>query len=677
MSARAFGSVLVANRGEIVARIARTARRLGLRTVAVASDTDRDAPHARACDLCVPIGGERPADSYLRIDALIDAARCGGAEAVHPGYGFLAENAAFADAVIDAGLVWIGPPPAAMRAMGDKAAARRRAAALRVPVVPGYDGDAQDDATLVAEARRIGFPVMVKASAGGGGRGMRLVRDEASLADALRAARREAEAAFGDGRLVLERAVPQPRHVELQVFADLHGQVVHLGERDCSVQRRHQKLVEEAPCPVLTSAQRRAMGDAAVALTRAIGYVGAGTVEMLRAPDGSFYFMEMNTRLQVEHPVTEALLGVDLVEWQLRVAAGEPLPLTQDEALRRHESGGHAIEVRLTAEDPRQGDLPQSGVLHAWRAPDGVRCDHALADGCAVPPFYDSMLAKLVAHAPTRDAARCRLARALDDTVALGVATNRALLAAVLRHDAFARADVATDFLERHFAERAAALPDDDAAQALAALWLASHGAATLPDAWQRSALAGPRELTVPLGWRGGSRTWRLRRERDAWCVQATDDAAARVFTVETRRWRRDGRRLALVATLRDGAGAREAVLDGLLHEGVLHARCGGLDLALHDLRLAPRRRERAGAGGDVTPPMHGRLVQLLVAVGDVVAAGQTVAVLEAMKMEHVLAAPLSGRVRAVGAAAGAQVAPSQVLVEIEPAPAAATASPT
>jgi geranyl-CoA carboxylase alpha subunit len=472
-----FDSLLIANRGEIVIRVARSARALGLATIAVASDADRNAPHGQACDQVIDIGGERPADSYLRIDKLIAAAQASGAQAVHPGYGFLSENAAFAQAVIDAGLVWIGPKPAAMRAMADKSRARQRMAAAGVPVLPGHDGDDQNPAALRAAALRLGFPLMVKASAGGGGRGMRLVRDEAALDAAIASAAGEAQAAFGDPRLLIERALLRPRHVEIQVFGDTHGQVIHLGERDCSVQRRHQKLIEEAPSPAVSPALRRRMGEVAVTVAREIGYVGAGTVEFLLDEDAAFWFMEMNTRLQVEHPVTEAVVGIDLVEWQLRIAAGEPLPLSQADALARYERGGHAIEARLCAEDPARDFLPQSGRVHHWQPPRGARCDHALAGGCEVSPFYDSMLAKLITHAATREAAVHRLADALDRTACLGVTTNRGLLARVLRHPAFAGSDVSTAFLGQHFA-------DDTARANPAPSWLralAAAGLALLP----------------------------------------------------------------------------------------------------------------------------------------------------------------------------------------------------
>ena len=422
-----FKSLLVANRGEIALRVMRTARRMGLRTIAVYSDADRDAPHVRFADTAFHIGGSAPKDSYLNIQAVL---RVEG-EAVHPGYGFLSENADFADAVLKAGRVWIGPPPAAIRAMGNKANAKAIAAKAGVPVLPTYDGDPE-------------YPVMIKALAGGGGRGMRLVHAKADLAAALKSAQSEAEHAFGDGRVLLEKALLRPRHVEVQVFADGHGNCIHLGERDCSVQRRHQKLIEESPSPAVDARLRAAMGEAAVMAAKAVAYVGAGTVEFL-LEDGRFWFMEMNTRLQVEHPVTELVTGYDLVEWQLRVAAGDPLPAKQDEV----RFTGHAIEARLCAEDPARDFLPQAGTLAKWEPSPSVRVDHALASGIDIPPYYDSMIAKLIAHAPTRDGARAQLAAALEETVADGLPTNKDYLAAVLRDQRFADGEATTEFLSR------------------------------------------------------------------------------------------------------------------------------------------------------------------------------------------------------------------------------------
>ncbi|WP_309679245.1 biotin carboxylase N-terminal domain-containing protein, partial [Polaromonas sp.] len=432
--------LLIANRGEIARRIQRSARALGIKTVAVYSDADAQALHVREADIACALGGNSPADSYLRIDKLIAAARASGADAVHPGYGFLSENAAFAEAVLAAGLVWVGPPPAAIRQLGSKAAAKQLAHARGVPCLPGYQGPDQSDARFQAEAESIGYPVMVKAVAGGGGRGMRLVPAAAQLPAALHGARSEAESAFGSAELLIEKALLKPRHVEVQVFADAHGHCIHLGERDCSVQRRHQKLIEETPSPAVNADLRERMGACAIALAQAAGYVGAGTVEFLLS-DGEFFLMEMNTRLQVEHPVTEAVTGLDLVEWQLRVAQGEPLPLTQEQV----SFSGHAIEVRLCAED--EDFTPHTGRVLRFREPAGVRFDHALAEGLQVSPYYDSMLGKLVAHAATRAAAIDRLAAALDHTEVLGLPSNRALLAACLRQPRFRAGQALIPFL--------------------------------------------------------------------------------------------------------------------------------------------------------------------------------------------------------------------------------------
>src|SRR5215470_12104765 len=406
-----FSKVLVANRGEIAWRVMRTAKAMGYRTVAVYSDADKDAPHVAFADEAARIGPPPVGESYLSIARILEAAKTSGADAVHPGYGFLSENEAFAAACDKAGLTFIGPPAAAIAAMGNKAAAKRRMIEAGVPCVPGYQGADQSDGILEKEARKIGLPVMVKAAAGGGGRGMRLVESAGDLAEAIRTARAEAESAFGSGELILEKAVVDTRHVEIQVFADNHGNVIHLGERDCSVQRRHQKVIEEAPSPAVDAGLRQRMGAAAVAAATAIGYRGAGTVEFLLASDGAFYFLEMNTRLQVEHPVTEAITGLDLVEWQLKVAAGEKLPLTQEQVA----FSGHAIEVRLYAEDAYAGFLPQTGCMDVWRPASGpgVRIDHGMKDGLQISPFYDPMLAKVIAHGRTREQARERLAREL------------------------------------------------------------------------------------------------------------------------------------------------------------------------------------------------------------------------------------------------------------------------
>ena len=668
----AFDSILIANRGEIVTRIARTARAMGSKTIAVASDADLDAPHTTACDTVMSIGGERPADSYLRIDKLLEAARLSGAQAVHPGYGFLSENAAFAQAVIDAGKVWVGPPPAAMLAMADKARARQRTAAAGVPVLPGYDGDEQGIDALRIEAARIGWPLMIKATAGGGGRGMRLVLDAGQLDAALASAAAEAQAAFGDARLLIERALLAPRHVEIQIFADRHGHVLHLGERDCSVQRRHQKLIEEAPSPAVSPALRRRMGEVAVRVAREVGYVGAGTVEFLLdlTPEssGTFWFMEMNTRLQVEHPVTEALVGVDLVEWQLRVAAGEALPLDQDEVLARFEAGGHAIEARLCAEDAARNHLPQSGRVRHWQPPRNVRCDHALASGCEVSPFYDSMLAKLIAHAPTRADATHQLADALDRTACLGVTTNRALLARVLRHPAFANdagMAVNTAFLGQHFASQHGTsqhVARDSAQGGEAPSWLhalaaASHAALApaAPSAlWAGWTSSNHIETLAPLGVGDAVEAWRLAGSPLDLAVSLGECVHA------ITQLRRESR--SIVHALIDG----RPVTARCVHEGnESWWQCEGFELAARDLRLARTCAAQGAALGALRAPMHGRVTQVVVAPGASVQVGALLLVMEAMKMEHQIVAPFAGTVTAVHVSVDEQVAARQLLVEM------------
>ncbi len=670
---KTLNRLLIANRGEIAVRIARSARRLGIATIAVCSDPDRSNPHVAACDEYVPIGGTSPADSYLVVDKILAAARASGAQAIHPGYGFLSENAAFAAAVAEAGLVFVGPPAAAIEAMGDKARARQRMAAAGIPVVPGYDGDAQDEATLVAEAARIGFPVMVKAAAGGGGRGMRRVEQADDLPAALRSAASEAAKAFGDGRLILERAVVEPRHVEIQVFADAHGHVVHLGERDCSVQRRHQKIVEEAPSPAVDPVLRERMGQAATAVAREIGYVGAGTVEFLLDREGRFYFMEMNTRLQVEHPVTELVTGLDLVELQLRVARGEPLPVAQEDIRIR----GHAIEVRLCAEEPADDFLPRSGPVLDWRPEPLARCDHALATGMTVSPHYDSMLAKVIAHGATRAEALDRLALALDRTALLGVPSNRAFLARVLRHPVFVDGStVSTAFIERHFPQGTDRADAPDEATWRLAAWLSLAAA---PE--------GGHDGEDEPGWRNWSNArplpapWRLRwRAPQALAEQAEVERAGHV-------------RLAPGGATLESAGAAapvsgtvagtpvppccdgEAEVDGVAlayryaWDGAtlwLHTRRG--DFAFDCLRRAPRRSaaELAAQSDEVRAAINGRVLEVAVVAGAEVQAGQRLCTLEAMKMEHELRAPRGGMIAAVEVAAGQQVAPGQVLMRYE-----------
>jgi geranyl-CoA carboxylase alpha subunit len=664
---KTLNRLLIANRGEIAVRIARSARRLGIATIAVCSDADRGSPHAAACDEHVPIGGLLPSESYLVIEKIIAAAHATGAQAIHPGYGFLSENAAFAAAVEAAGLIFVGPPASAIEAMGDKARARRRMAAAGIPVVPGYDAEDQDEAQLLAAAARIGFPIMVKAAAGGGGRGMRRVETAPELPDALRSAASEAAKAFGDGRLILERAVVDPRHVEIQVFADAHGHVLHLGERDCSVQRRHQKIVEEAPSPAVDPVLRERMGAAANAVAREIGYVGAGTVEFLLDPDGQFYFMEMNTRLQVEHPVTELVTGLDLVELQLRVARGEPLPLTQDDV----RFSGHAIEVRLCAEEPADEFLPRSGPVLDWRPEPLARCDHALAPGMAVSPHYDSMLAKLIAHGATRAEALDRLALALDRTALLGVPSNRAFLARVLRHPAFADgAAVSTAFIGRHFP---AGIDRGDAPDATT-WWLAAWlSVAAAPESvafgshgwhnWNNGrALPAPWRLRwrAPQSLAAGNETERAGEVRltPGGAVLGATGAAATV-------------RGTPVAPCVDGEAEIDGTAIAYRHawDGStlwLHTRRG--DFAFDCLRRSPRRSaaDLAAQANDVRAAINGRVLEVAVAAGADVAAGQRLCTLEAMKMEHDIRAPREGRMAAVEIEAGQQIAPGQVLMRYE-----------
>ncbi len=655
-----FNAILVANRGEIALRVMRTARRMGHSVIAVYSDADVDAAHVRFADAAVRIGPSRPMDSYLDIKAIVAAARASGAEAVHPGYGFLAENADFADSVIDAGLVWIGPPPSAMRAMGDKGEAKRLMRAADVPCVPGYDGDDQTDAVLKAEAQRIGYPLMIKATAGGGGRGMRLVEAREDFQAALTSACSEARAAFGSSTVLLEKAITLPRHIEIQVFADDHGHVVHLGERDCSVQRRHQKLIEEAPSPAFAGADghhlRRRMGAMAVAAARAIRYRGAGTIECLLDAHKHFYFMEMNTRLQVEHPVTEALTGYDLVEWQIRVARGEPLPETSQEAiLKRFEGGGHAIEARLCAEDAARDFLPQSGTLLAWNidACSDLRIDHALSSGCEVPPYYDSMIAKFVAHGADRDDARQRLARGLRAAQVLGVRTNQAFLAAVLAHPGFAEGGATTGFVGQHLpALLAASLALRPTLAALVAFCAraARHGhdpsAVALPMPWpvNLKLLIDGVEAAVALQALGGAR-YRLGCEAVIEQFELLECAAGQVRVA--------------------GAGGRESIAFVLAGDD-LYATVAGVQSVIVDRSLQAAAAVDSASAGLIRAPMAGRIVALFVSAGQKVEKGAPLLALEAMKMEHPSTAPMDAVVKQVLVEHGAQVSAGTLLLELE-----------
>ncbi|WP_225783281.1 acetyl/propionyl/methylcrotonyl-CoA carboxylase subunit alpha [Xenophilus sp. Marseille-Q4582] len=648
-----FTKILVANRGEIALRVMRSAQALGYRTVAVYSTADADARHVQEADQAVCIGEPLPAQSYLRIEAILDAARRTGADAVHPGYGFLAENEDFARACRDAGLVFIGPSPEAILAMGHKAGAKKLMMDADVPCIPGYQGEDQSAERLAQEAVRIGFPVMIKATAGGGGRGMRLVKHAGEFAELLASAQSEARNAFGDPEVILERAILEPRHIEIQVFADRHGHAIHLGERDCSVQRRHQKVIEEAPSPVVGAELRERMGAVAVKAVKAIGYEGAGTLEFLLDREGNFFFMEMNTRLQVEHPVTEAITGLDLVELQLRVAAGEPLPLRQEDV----RFNGHAIEVRLCAEDPDQGFMPQSGTMALWAPSTALRVEDSLRSGAEVPPYYDSMVAKLIAHGRDRDEARRRLLRGLQDSIALGFKTNQVFLSRCLAHPVFAAGGATTAFIGQH--QEALLRPDAALAQqaaVVAALLLAETGAdAALRHSERRLA------HTLPIGQR-------FELNGQAVTTALTQDGP-RSFAVAL-----DGR--AHAVTLLGTEGARAQVLLDGVRESVVFLRQGDtlyLQLRGHPFVVQERthaaaaRQGPGGGDGKVRASMNGRVVAVLVAEGDEVEAGQPIVTLEAMKMEHVHAAPVAGRVRLLAASVNDQVAAHRVLAEIEP----------
>ncbi|MEE8270253.1 MAG: acetyl-CoA carboxylase biotin carboxylase subunit [Alphaproteobacteria bacterium] len=671
-----FETLLIANRGEIACRVIRTARRLGVRTVAVYSAADAAALHVELADEAYAIGPAPAADSYLRADRILNAARRAGADAVHPGYGFLAENAAFAEACAAAGITFVGPPPAAIRAMGGKSEAKALMAAAGVPLVPGYHGGEQSPKALAARARRIGFPVLIKASAGGGGKGMRVVDRPAELAAALDGARREAAAAFGDDRVLLERYLDRARHVEIQVFGDGHGACVYLFERDCSIQRRHQKVVEEAPAPGLAPTVRRAMGEAAVAAARAIGYVGAGTVEFLldTVDDGApaFYFMEMNTRLQVEHPVTELITGLDLVELQLRVAAGAPLPFGQDDLA----IDGHAIEVRLYAEDPGQEFLPATGTLRHFRLPatgPHVRVDGGVRQGDTISPHYDPMIAKLIVWDTDRAAARRRLTAALDATEIVGVATNVAFLRAVAGHPAFAAADLDTRFIERHLGDLLPApAPASRRVLAMAALGV-------LVERRRAAAASAGRSGDRWSPWHAAD-GWRLNDEAHEVVTLGDGDTVVEVDV----QYRRDGGyrlglpRGAVIARgdLSDD-GTLIADLDGERHAAgfVRHgleltlilrgADAGTHRLALVDPIAAAAEEDTAGR---LIAPMPGRVVAVLVEAGAAVDKGQPLIVLEAMKMEHTVTAPADGAITHLPFAAGDQVEEGRELIGFEPA---------
>ena len=654
-------TLLVANRGEIAVRVMRTARALGYRTVAVYSDADAAAPHVKLADAAVRLGPAPLAESYLHIERILQAAATSGADAIHPGYGFLSENADFARAVEAAGITFVGPGSEAIALMGNKAAAKRRMIAAGVPCVPGYEGEEQTDAAFTLEAARIGFPVMVKAAAGGGGRGMRLVHEAAELPAALAIARAEARSAFGSAELILEKAIVRPRHVEIQVFADAHGHVIQLGERDCSVQRRHQKVIEESPCPVMTPALRERMGAAAVEAARSIDYRGAGTVEFLLDESGGVYFLEMNTRLQVEHPVTELVTGLDLVALQLRVAEGQPLGIAQEAVAL----DGHAMEARLYAEDPGAGFLPASGPLHLWSPAtgEGLRTDAGVVGGQAISPFYDPMLAKIIAWGPDRDTACRRLRDALERTVAFGPATNRAFLVELLSRERFLAGEATTAFIAEEFGAGAPALAPLTIAEAAA-------GAVLEFVADRDRARAGAPSFDGELlDWHSGSGLGTPYRYAEGESVvdlhvqasgagRYTVRAAKQAISVRIES--RDATRAVLSID-----GARRQAAWYRASDGTLYLALGGRDLRLVNLHARDAAREEEGAGGRVVAPMHGVIVEVCVTTGQAVRRGARLAVLEAMKMQHELLAPVDGEIVAVPARAGAQVAMGDLLVQI------------
>jgi acetyl/propionyl-CoA carboxylase alpha subunit len=630
-----FCKILIANRGEIACRVIRTAHRLGYRTVAVFSDADANAPHVQQADEAVRIGPASAAESYLNIAALLDAAQRTGGDAVHPGYGFLSERADFAQACTAAGLVFIGPPAEAIRSMGDKAGAKRRMLAAGVPCAPGYLGEEQGDETLTAQARQLGLPLLVKAVAGGGGRGMRLVRDWAELPQALQGARREATSAFGDGRLMLERLIPDGRHIEIQVFADAHGNAVHLGERDCTAQRRRQKVIEEAPSPVVSPAMRDAMGRDAVAAALAVGYRGAGTVEFIVDAELKHYFLEMNTRLQVEHPVTECITGLDLVEWQLRVAAGEPLPLQQHQITFT----GHAIEARLYAEDPYDGWQPQTGAIVGWNpAASGIRIDHGIAAGGEVTPYYDAMVAKFIAHGVDRADAVRRLTRALEDVPLLGLRNNGRFLRDLVNHPQFTAAQLTTTRLDEWAAAGEPLLQrpaPSDAAWRMAAALLAGeraeHGVQR-PDSVRR--------FDLTLACQGAQRTLRAPDPQATLLAWVGDRATVLLDGVQRQ-----------VVALRDGDTLH------LVEQGAVFTFTEPSAYPRSDNAADPRR---------ACSPVAGVVAQVSVQPGDSVSVGQPLVCVEAMKMEMWLNATAAGTVKAVHAVAKQSVAKDAVLVELE-----------
>ncbi|MGG7605094.1 acetyl/propionyl/methylcrotonyl-CoA carboxylase subunit alpha [Massilia sp. BKSP1R2A-1] len=672
-----FTKILIANRGEIACRVAATARRMGIRTVAVYSEADAGSKHVAVCDEAVLIGPAAAKDSYLRGQKIIEVAKATGAQAIHPGYGFLSENAEFAEAVQAAGLAFIGPPGSSMRAMGSKSAAKQLMEGANVPLVPGYHGDNQDPAFLREQADRIGYPVLLKASAGGGGKGMRVVERSEDFEAALASCKREAISSFGDDKVLVEKYLIRPRHIEIQVFADTHGNCVYLHERDCSVQRRHQKVLEEAPAPGMTQDRRAAMGEAAVNAARAVGYVGAGTVEFIANQDGSFYFMEMNTRLQVEHPVTEMITGTDLVEWQLRVAAGQPLPKKQHE-LAIH---GHAIEARIYAENPEKGFLPSIGTLRHMDTPAAVefqlgaigpnpaavRVDSGVREGDAISPFYDPMIAKLIVWGADRTQALARLSQALAEFQIVGLATNIAFLKRLVEGEAFSTADLDTGLIERHGATLFPAPSSAPlGALALAALALSSgetvRGSVNPADPWAQA-----------RGWRMNSAYRRVLSYSDEFSGEAGYQVG---LTYGAHGWEIDagGERQRLELVRHEGAELTIRLGETSLHGSVrrdgdlFHVFTGGRHFTLAYNDPMAHAGEVESLGGRLTAPMPGKVVAVLVSSGKEVSKGEPLVIMEAMKMEHTISAPSDGLVEEVLYQVGDQVADGAPLLAFKAA---------
>ena len=661
-----FNSILIANRGEIACRVIRTAKKLGYRTVAVYSDADAGAPHVKLADDAVRIGSGPVGESYLVPELILQAAASSGAESIHPGYGFLSENAAFAEAVESAGLVFIGPTREAIDVMGNKAESKRRMIEAGVPCVPGYEGHDQSDKTLIAEGLKIDLPLMVKAAAGGGGRGMRLVHDQADLANAIKLARAEAEGAFGSGELILEKAIIEPRHVEIQVFADTFGNTVHLGERDCSVQRRHQKVIEEAPCPIMTPELREKMGQSAIDAAKSVNYRGAGTVEFLLDDSGFFYFLEMNTRLQVEHPVTELITGLDLVALQISVAQGEPLDFSQADL----DLEGHAIEVRLYTEDPSQDFLPASGPVDLWAPASGVgvRIDDGISTGQAISPFYDPMVAKVIGYGPTREAARLRLIGALKETVLFGTPSNKDFLIQCLEKQSFIDGAATTAFIGEEFSA-------DDLDEAPVS-FLDSAVAATLELCLENKAHF-QHSLLVSCELKNWTIASAMVSRKQYQFVDLTHDLSISPINSSADTYHvtdTAAKQSAVIQVISMQDNKAVVLFDGVKlvaqfmqrQRGQIYCSIQGRGAFFKDLIILDGVVDDAEGGGRVIAPMHGLLLEVMVSAGDDVVKGQTLAVLEAMKMHYEILAEVDGTVEEVSAVAGSQVAVDDVLIEIK-----------